>query len=584
MTRTYGDIEILKRILTEARPYWVHIGGYFLLSLLATPLALLTPVPLKIAVDALSTGPNTALPSFLESFAPSNVTESTNAAIGFAAAMFLVVALVTQLHSLTVTLLRTYTAEQLVLRFRTKLFRHMQRLSLLSHISRGSSDTTYRIQYDAPAIQYLAIDGVIPFVTAGITLVSMIYVIVRIDEQLAVVALAIAPFLILSTRYSRRSMRKRSREVKKLESSALGVVQEVLGSIRVVKAFAQEDREEARFLSKSSEGMRERLKLTAMEGGLGLFNGLIVAVGTAAVLYVGGTNVQSGKLTLGELLLVMGYLSQLYEPLKTMSRKTASIQGHLESAQRVFMVLDEKPDVVEQPDALAIERATGDIVFENVSFGYDPEHLVLQDVSMTVPAGTRVGISGATGAGKTTLVSLLNRFFDPTEGRILLDGVDLREYKVSDLRNQFSIVLQEPVLFTATIAENIAYARPGAQMEEIVAAATAANAHEFVERLPERYDTQVGERGMRLSGGERQRISLARAFLKDAPILILDEPTSSVDIKTESLIVEAMEELMKERTTFMIAHRLSTLEGCNSHIHIGPVRESWTSDGKLVIA
>jgi ATP-binding cassette subfamily B protein len=345
-------------------------------------------------------------------------------------------------------------------------------------------------------------------------------------------------------------------------------VQEVLSSLRVVKAFGQEEREEERFVRRSNEGMRARIHLTFVEGRFGLLVALTTAIGIAAVLFIGALHVLEGILTLGELLLVMSYLSQLYAPLKTMSRKAASLQSHLAGAERAFSILDEAPDVLERQNARPLVSASGDVVFRNVSFAYQIDHPILRDISFEIPAGTRCGIAGATGAGKTTLVSLLTRFYDPTLGHILLDGVDLRDYKLAELRNQFAIVLQEPVLFSTSVAENIAYARPGAGERDIVAAAQAAGAHDFIVDLPQGYETPVGERGMRLSGGERQRIALARAFLKDAPILILDEPTSSVDMKTEAAIMEAMERLMRGRTTIMIAHRLSTLDICDVRIEI----------------
>jgi ATP-binding cassette subfamily B protein len=315
-----------------------------------------------------------------------------------------------------------------------------------------------------------------------------------------------------------------------------------------------------------------RYKLSS--GLLGLLLGVTTAFGTAAVLFIGVSNVMAGVLTLGSLLLIMGYLSQLYSPLKTISRKVASLQSHFASAERAFDLMDEPPDVVERPDAQPLIRAKGAVAFQKVSFAYGGEQLVLEDITFEIPAGMRAGIAGQTGAGKSTLVNLLTRFYDPTSGQILLDEVDLRDYKVADLREQFAIVLQEPVLFSTSIAENIAYARPGESFHHIIEAAKAANAHDFIQALPEGYETQVGERGMRLSGGERQRIALARAFLKDAPILIMDEPTSSVDTRTEIGIVEAMDRLMEDRTTFMIAHRLTTLENCDVLLMI--------EDGKLV--
>src|SRR3989442_6053084 len=308
--------------------------------------------------------------------------------------------------------------------------------------------------------------------------------------------------------------------------------------------------------------MQGHIRLASVQGGFDLLVGFTVTTGTAAALVIGALHVTSGVLTLGELLLVTSYLAQLYGPLETISRKVADLQASPTSAERAFALLDEVPDVAERPNARPLTRAAGAVVFRNVSFAFGDGRPILRGISFEVEPGTRVGVRGATGAGKTTLVSLLMRLYDPTAGQILLDGVDLREYKLDDLRRQFAVVLQETVLFSASIAENIAYAAPGASREQIVAAAHAANAHEFIARLPRGYDTQVGERGAQLSGGQRQRIALARAFLKDSPVLILDEPTSAVDAETEATILGAMRHLMRGRTVLVISHRPSTLERC----------------------
>jgi len=396
----------------------------------------------------------------------------------------------------------------------------------------------------------------------------MLVILLQIDSGLALVALAVAPVLYVSSQIFSRRLKLRWREAKDLESSTLSVVQEVLSSVRVVKAFAQEDREQERYVQHASRNLREQLKLALTSGSFGLVVGLAMAVGTTVVLFLAARHVQAGRITMGDLILVMSYLALLYAPLQTVSRSAASLQGSLVSAERAFELLDTAPEVAEKPNALPLDRARGHIVFEKVCFAYNPERPALHDISLEISVGSRVGIAGTTGAGKSTLVSLLLRLYDPAEGGILLDGVDLREYKLRDLRNQFAIVLQEPLLLSCSIGENIAYAKPEASEQEIIAAAQAADAHDFISRLPQGYRTEVGERGVQLSGGERQRISLARAFLKNAPILILDEPTSSVDVKTEAAILEAMERLMQGRTTFMIAHRLSTLEICDVRLQL----------------
>ena len=559
-TARHTDLALCRRLLRQVRPYGPHLAGIFLLNLLAIPLTLTAPLPLKLAVDhVLGSRP---LSGALAALLPGAVSTGVGL-LALAAGLAVAVALLSQLQGAASSLLSTHTSEKLLLEFRSQLFGHAQRLSLAYHDSKGTGDSTYRIQNDAPALQSVVIDGVIPLLTSAGTLAGMIYLTVRIDWQLALVALAVAPVLFAVSWTYRPRLRNQSREVKKLETSALSVVQEVLGALRVVKAFGQEGREQERLVRWSREGMRARLRLLAIEGAFGLLVGLATAAGTAAVLFIGTRHVQAGLLTLGDLLLVMVYLGQLYTPLRTLSKKAASMQSYLASAERAFALLDEAPDVAERPHARPLARAAGAVACRHVSFTYGDGTPALRDVSFEVAPGTRVGIAGTTGAGKTTLVSLLTRFYDPCAGQVLLDGVDLRDYKLADLRNQFAIVLQDSVLFSASVAENIAYARPGASEAEVAAAAKAASAHEFIARLPQGYQTLVGERGMRLSGGERQRIALARAFLKDAPVLILDEPTSAVDVRTEATILEATRRLVRGRTAFLIAHRLSTLTDCD---------------------
>ncbi|WP_375512134.1 ABC transporter ATP-binding protein [uncultured Nostoc sp.] len=554
------DLNIYRRLLLQVRPYWFHIAGTFLLDLLSTPLALLTPLPLKIVVDnVIGSQP---LPSFLDALIPATLTRTKTTLLVFAVSFVVLIAILRPLLGMASSLLRTYTSEKMVLEFRARLLHHAQCISLSYHDSVGTFDSIYRIQYDAPAIQWTTIDGIVPLLITGLWLVGMFYVTALIDWQLALIAMLVSPFLFLVTRISSGSLRTQWLDYQKFESSAMSVVQEVLGAVRVVKAFGREERERERFVRNFSKAIWINIRIVVVQNFVSSLINLITAVGYAVILFIGVQHVQTGILTLGELLVVEAYIIQLYGPLQSIGNQVTGLQRSLASAERAFLLLDQAPDVVENKDAQPISRALGAVTFGNVSFAFN-NHQVLQGISFEIPAGTHLGIAGRTGAGKTTLVNLLMRFFDPTSGQILLDGVDLRDYKLADLRNQFAIVLQEPVLFSTSIAENIAYAKPDASDREIIAAAKAANAHDFISKLSQGYETQVGERGMCLSGGERQRISLARAFLKDAPILILDEPTSSVDTKTEAVIMEAMERLMHRRTTFMIAHRLSTLENCD---------------------
>ncbi len=561
-----GDLALYRRLLRQARPYWLHLAALFGIGLLASPVALLNPVPLKIVVDSvLGTRP---LPRLLGSILPASLTQSAETILGVAIALLLLVAVVNQLQSLANKYMQTYVGERLVLGFRAQLVQQAQRLSLSYHDSRGTADALYRIQQDASVIDKIMVEGIIPFITAGFTLATMIVIMIRLDWQLALVALAVSPPLLLLSGVYRPRLRRESKDVKKRESKALSVVQEALGALRVVKAFGQEGRETDRFVRRSTKAVTARQHLALLEGLFGLLVGVTVALGTAAVMLIGVRHVAVGTLTLGQLLMILTYLGQLYDPLKTISRKAAGIQSYLASADRAFALLDERPDVTERPHARPLARAKGSVVFRDVSFAYRPTQPVLHDVSFDIAPGTRLGIVGATGAGKTTIINLLTRFYDPTDGAVLLDGVDLRDYRLADLRRQFAIVLQEPVLFSASIAENIAYAHPDASEEQIVAAARAANAHEFIARLRKGYETPVGERGMTLSGGERQRIALARAFLKDAPILILDEPTSSVDVRTEATIIEAMDRLMRGRTAFLITHRTTALSACDAQLRL----------------
>ncbi len=554
--------QTLRRLINHLRPWRVWVVLIVIVDLLAVPLALLAPLPLKIAVDNAIGGQ--PLPAWLLPWIPAGLSsDGLGSMLALAVALVVLLAMLSQVQSSGAWLLKTWTGERVVLGFRAELFRRTQRLSMTYHDQRGIADSLYRIQYDASAVQWVAVYGLAPLLTAVGTLVGIFAVMWSMDAALAVVAMAVAPPLWILTVAFGRTVRERWHRQKELESATSSVLQEVLGGLRVVKAFGQEEREELRYLDRAGHEVRANLSVVRAQIVFYTCTALVLACGGAAALWIAARQVQAGQLTLGQLTMVMAYLTQLYAPLESLTHKYTELQSSLAGAERAFALLDEQVDVQDRPHALPMHKARGEIELRDVHFAYKPESSVLTGASMHIAPGTRVGIVGRTGAGKTTLVNLITRFQDPTGGTLLLDGHDLRDLKLVDLRRQFAIVLQEPVLFSTSIGENIAYGRPDATQVQIEAAAQAADAHSFIAAMPEGYATPVGERGMMLSGGQRQRIALARAFLKDAPILIMDEPTSSVDQQTETSIIEAMERLMAGRTTFIVAHRLATLAHCD---------------------
>jgi ATP-binding cassette subfamily B protein/subfamily B ATP-binding cassette protein MsbA len=441
---------------------------------------------------------------------------------------------------------------------RSRFYAHLQRLSLSFHARAGVGDLIYRVTADTYAIQTLAMNGLFPIVSAAFLLGGMAVVMVRLDPLLTAVACAVAPLLLAGILLVNRHITAAATEMRERESEVYQIVQRNLSAIKVVQAFSRESVEHRRFLAGSQASMRSGLRLYTLQTAYGAATNVLIAAGTAAVLWVGAYQVWSGRLSVGQVVVFVSYLGSLYAPINALVQTYGLVQGARAGVVRVFNVLDAEPAVREGHEVFPAP-VRGAVEFRDVSFSYPDGAAALHGVDLRVAPGECVAIVGHTGAGKSTLVSLVPRFYDPSAGAVLIDGVDVRTLRWAALRAQISMVLQPPIVFPTSIHDNIAYGRPDAPRAEVEQAARLAQAHDFIARLPEGYDTVVGEQGATLSEGERQRLTIARAVLLHAPILILDEPTSSVDVATEAGIMKGLERLMEGRTTFVIAHRLSTV-------------------------
>ena len=448
---------------------------------------------------------------------------------------------------------------QALLKVRTELYSHLQRLSLKFHDTRRSSDSSFRVAYDSQAIQTIYNKGFTNIFGSIITLVGTFAIMLRLDWQLALLSLAIVPLLLGAIYFFAHRIRRESTLIQEHESAVLAQAQEGLSSIRMVHAFGREDFEVLQFQMQAQQSLQANLRLTLTNVNSALVISTLMVLGTAAMYYVGTMHVLAGTLTLGSLLVFSAYLLMLYQPLESLTYTAWAMEGATAGAKRCFEVLDRPDDVVDSPQSIAITETKGELKFENVSFGYAQDRHVLHNIDLHIAPNQIVALVGGTGAGKSTLLSLVPRFYDPTSGRVTLDDHDLREITKKSLRAQISLVLQDTLLFSTTVRENIAYGRPDATEDEIVEAARRAQADDFIRQLPDGYASMVGERGGHLSVGQRQRIGIARAFLKNAPILLLDEPTSALDPTTESAIMETIKELMQGRTTLIATHRLATI-------------------------
>lgn len=477
----------------------------------------------------------------------------------------------------------TNLGQRVVFNMRLDLYAHLQALPLSFHDRKRTGDMVARLTSDLVLVQDLVVSGLFDLFTNSFTLVGMVVIMYLLDWRLTLLALAIMPLLFYVVNHFTTRIRSLSRDQRKKEGQIASISQETLSSQRIVKAYNAEEREASRFEAASALSLASSIRSTQLQSA---FTGAVmvcVAVGTGAIILFGGNGVLAGALTAGDLIVFLSYLSSMYRPMRNLSKLANTITKATAAAERIVEILDMRSEVTDAPDAVDLPRVKGRVEFDRVDFDYDPAHPVLRDVSLRVEPGEKVAIVGSTGAGKTTIVSLLLRFYDPKAGSIRVDGLDLRSVRLASLREQVGIVLQEAVLFRMTIRENIAYGRPDATMDEVVSAAEAAQAHGFISRLPEGYNTLIGERGLTLSGGERQRIAIARAILKDAPIVVLDEPTTGLDAESEALVLRALDELTRGRTTFVITHRLSTVRDadCIYVIENGRVVESGTHDELL---
>ncbi len=466
---------------------------------------------------------------------------------------------------------------------RVRVYDHLHRLSLTFYDHQQTGPLLSTITSDVATVQNFASSATLGIVVDLLTIVMMLGLMFWLNWDFALIAIGVTPFLLMFVMRFKKSVKNVTHEVRKRQSDIVAVVQQGLESVRVVKAFARQDLEQDRMDSASRAQVDAALKARRVKSLLSPVVTIVVAMCTAIVIWRGAALILAGAMTVGALTVFLAYLNKFFKPVQDLAKMTNSIAQAAVGLERIRKILDTDIVIPERADAKPLPACRGEITFERVAFGYDPSEPVLKDVSFTIAPGQLVGIVGTTGGGKSTVVSLIPRFYDPIGGRVLIDGIDLRDLELASLRSKIGYVLQDTVLFHGTIRENIAYGRPNATDEEIVAAAKLANAHQFITEMPHGYDTMVGDRGLTLSGGQRQRIGIARAVIRDTPILILDEPTAALDTESERLVIEGLERLMKGRTVITIAHRLSTIRDANKIIVLkdGVVHEQGTHDELL---
>ena len=544
------------RIIDLLHPHWPALTLAFIAVIGESITDLLEPWPLKVVFDYVFGSKR--MPDWLAG-AVSWIGTDKLSILNFAVLAVIAIAIFGAISSYFEKYLTTNVGQWVMHDLRRVLYSHIQRLSLSYHDKKRTGDLISRVTSDIDAVQSLISNVLLGMLVNILTLVGMVLVMFYLNWEFTLIALLVAPGLFWAVYHYTHRIKQASRAVRRKEGEVVSVLEEVLSSIRVVKAFAREDYEQERFEKESRESVERALEARSVKAKLSPIVEIIVACGTCLVLWYGARLVLSGGLTSGELLVFLLYLGKMYKPMRELSKMTDTISKAEVGWERIREVLENEMQVRDLPGAKPAPRFKGKIEFDHVEFSYDESQPILKDLNLKIEPGQLAALVGPTGAGKTTIVSLLPRFYDVTSGQIRIDGQDIRQFKIKSLRQQISFVLQEALLFRATVAQNIAYGKPEATREEIIRAAKLANADEFIDKMPDGYDTMIGERGATLSGGQRQRITIARAIIRDAPILVLDEPSSGLDSEAEQLVFEALTKLMVGKTSIVIAHRLATV-------------------------
>src|SRR5271166_5116529 len=572
------DKQMSRLVLQLVRPYWGWLLIVFIAMLVEIAMSLAAPWPLKLVLDdALG---NHKLPEWLAWAHNYGISRNTLGVAVFAGLATVLIAIIAAIATYIDNYYSTSVGQWVANDLRIRIYDHLHRLSLHYYDSAKTGALMSTITSDVSTVQSFASASTLGIVVDLLTIVFMLGLMFWLDWDFTLIAIGVTPFLLMFVMRFKKAVKEVTRTVRVKQSEVVAVVEEGLGSVRAVKAFGRQDLEVAHMQAASHATIEAALKARQVKSLLSPVVSVVVAFCTGIVLWRGTSLIVAGTMTAGALTVYLAYLTKFFKPVKDLASMTSTIAQTTVALERIQKILSADDIIRERPDAIDPGRVKGAITFEHVAFGYGDEELVLSDICFTIKPGQVVGVVGPTGSGKSTVLSLIPRFYDPSAGRVLIDGVDVSTYKLAALRAQVGFVLQETVLFRGTIRENIAYGRPGASDEEVVAAAKLANADEFIVRMPHGYDSVVGERGDTLSGGQRQRIGIARAVIRDSPIMILDEPTAALDTESERLVIEGLERLMKGRTVVMIAHRLSTLRDADKIIVLkeGVVAEEGTND------